>query len=343
MKKLLFIWILTLPGTCVLFAQTGGYAGEFTRMGFSPRGMAMGNALTAVTLPGSYAYYNPALAAIPGKDIQIDISTAALQFDRRLHMAGVRLPLPPSAGLSFTLLNTRVRDIDGRTTDGYHTGMLNTAEYQLTGSFAVRFSERVWAGVGIKYNHAVYHQQIPASTGIGLDAGLLVKLTPRLQAAVAIRDLLGSVNIDSSDLYGTDQALDRDQPFPVRSVIGLSWQITDRWLLSQDTELSFLSSERLTDEVSSQNGFDIPVTRRDDQTNQALFLRAGSQYQIHERFTLRSGMELLDAGSENRIQPSFGFSVHLPFDRYSPAIDYAIRREPGGFSTMHVFAIRLDI
>ncbi|PWN06585.1 hypothetical protein [Rhodohalobacter mucosus] len=343
MKKILIIALLLVTQKGLLLAQTGGYAGEFTRMGFSPRGMAMGNAMTAVTLPGSYAYYNPALAAMPGEDIQIDISTAALQFDRQLHSAAIRLPLPPTAGLSFTLLNARVRDIDGRTTDGYHSGMLNTAEYQLTGSFAVRFSKKVWAGVGIKYNHAVYHQQIPASTGIGIDAGLLIHLSSRLQAALAIRDLLGSVNIDSSELYGTDQALDRDQPFPVRSVVGLSWQVTDRWLLSQDTELRFQSSTRITDEISNQNGFEVPVTRRDEQTSRSLFLRAGSQYQIHDRFTLRSGLELLDAGSENRIQPSFGFSVHLPFDRYSPAIDYAFRREPGGFSTMHVFAIRLDI
>jgi hypothetical protein len=343
LKKLLVIAIFLFPQTGLLLAQTGGYAGKFTRLGFSPRGMAMGNAMTAVSVPGSYAYYNPALSAVPVEDIQIDLSTAALAFDRQLHMAAIRVPLPPSAGLSFTLLNARVKDIDGRTTDGYHTGMMGIAEYQLAASFAIRISEIVWSGVGIKYNHADYHRQIPAATGVGLDAGMIVKLFPNLQAALTVKDLLASFEIDSSELYGTDQALNNTQSFPVRTLLGLSWQISEQWMVSQDIELRFSSYTRLTEEIADQNGFDIPVPVREDQREQSLFFRTGTQYDIHERLTLRSGLEMVDAGGRNQFHPSFGFSVNLPFDAYSPAIDYAIRREPGRISTMHVFAIRLDI
>ena len=303
----------------------------------------MGNALSAVSVPGSYAYYNPALSAIPADDIQIDISTAALAFDRRLHMVGIRIPLPPSAGLSFTLLNARVSEIDGRTTDGYHTGMLGIAEYQLLGNFAIRLTENVWTGIGIKYNHGDYHQQIPAATGIGLDAGILVRFSPNFQAAITLKDLLASFEIDSSELYGTDQALNNTQSFPVRGILGISWQPAERWLVSQDIELRFSSYNRLTGEVVDRNGFDIPITLRENQKDRSAFFRTGAQFEIHERFTLRSGLELVDAGGENIFQPAFGFSIHLPFDTYSPAIDYAIRREPGRISTMHVFAIRLDI
>src|SRR6056297_2403234 len=71
-----------------LFSQenSGGFAGSFSRMGFSPRGMAMGNAMTSVVQEGSYSYYNPAFAALKSDMIQIDAGTALLPFDRRINM-----------------------------------------------------------------------------------------------------------------------------------------------------------------------------------------------------------------------------------------------------------------
>jgi hypothetical protein len=343
LNKLLCILFFLMMGSDLLLAQTGGFAGEFTRMGFSPRGIAMGNAMSAVTASGSYAYYNPAMAVHNRETIQADIATAALQFDRKLHMAGINVQLPPMAGLSISLLNARVSNIDGRTTSGYHTEMLSVAEYQLIGNFAIRFSEILQAGVGIKYNHANFHSDMPASTGLGLDAGLLIRINPQINAAFVVKDILGSYEIDTSELYGTDQPINRNQSFPTRFIAGISWQILDSWHMAIDTEIKIFEAERLREETIEQNGFPVTVTRREEVSGHNAFIRTGTGYHIHERITLRSGLEWMDIAGENIFQPSFGFSIHLPFDTFSPSIDYAIRREPNRISSMHVFAIRLDI
>ncbi|TVR16632.1 MAG: hypothetical protein EA391_07540 [Balneolaceae bacterium] len=339
---LLFILIASF-GAADAIAQSGGYAGSFSRMGFSARGMAMGNAMTAVHHEGSYAYYNPAMAAIPTETIQLDFSTAALRFDRQLHMVTANIQLPPSAGLSISLLNARVGNIDGRTSSGYHTGMLSVNEFQLIGNFAIRFSERIWAGVGIKYNLANYHTELPNSQNIGIDAGFRFALTNRLTFAVAIKDLLSEYRFDSSDLFGQNAGSVNVYSFPLRLITGTAYEVSDAWLLSFDAEFRFQSSDVLRADTTIRTMDGFPPMVRTEEISQTTFFRAGSRYSLHERVTIRAGFEFYDAGGENQLQPTAGFSLHLPYDRFSPSIDYAFVREPSQFSSMHVFSIRLHI
>ncbi|MCC5941756.1 MAG: hypothetical protein JJU37_09455 [Balneolaceae bacterium] len=324
-------------------AQSGGYAGSFSRMGFSPRGMAMGNALTAVHQEGSYAYYNPAMAAIPSETIQVDFSTAALRFDRRLHMITANIQMPPSAGLSISLMNARVGNIDGRTSSGYHTNMLSTNEFQLIGNFAIRFSEKVWAGIGIKYNLANYHPEVPNSQNVGIDAGLRIALNSNLTIAASVKDLLSEYRFDSTDLFGQTAGSVSSYNFPVRVIVGAAYDLSNDWLISMDTEFRFQQYDILRADPNRRNAAGFPPMVRAEETTQSTFFRAGSRYSIHERVTIRGGLEYYDIGGENQLQPSGGFSIHLPYDRFSPSIDYAFVREPSQLSSMHVFSIRLHI
>jgi hypothetical protein len=335
--------ILVLAAASPALAQSGGYAGEFTRMGFSPRGMAMGNAMSAVHQQGVYAYYNPALAAISSESVQADLSTAALRFDRRLHMASVHVHLPPMAGLSISVMNARVSDIDGRSSSGYHTGMLSTAEYQVSAGFGLQFHKRFLAGLGIKYNLADYHRDIASTGSIGLDIGILIKATDRLAAAFTIKDFLSGYEIDSSGLYGTERTTDGTLRFPLRIISGVSYTVSGRWLLSADLERRLAEAERLTTVTVDQNGFSVPVQRREPITEGFTYLRTGTAFDAHERVTARIGLQWADAGGENLVLPSFGFSLNLPFDRYTPSIDYAFVREPNQLTNMHVFSLRLNI
>lgn len=336
----LFFVILVMSGSVLtLSAQnsSGGFIGSFSRMGFSPRGMGMGNAMTSMTSEGSYSYYNPAFSAIQSDQIQVDAGTALLSFDRQLNMVQSHFQLPPSAGLSVSLLHGRVGNIDGRDLSGYHTGDLSTNEFQLSGNFGIRFSDLFWAGIGIKYNFARYHPEMPATSGIGLNFGVLIKPTSKLNMGITVQDLLASYRFDSSDLYGTDSS-NNQQFFPVRMIAGLSYQISNDWLISLDLENRrhpFESLSVLKDETQSIN--------RNEQTSSSHFLRTGTSYQLHERLTVRAGMQLNNLGETNDLQPAAGFSIHLPYDMLSPSIDYAFVREPSGFSTMHVFAIRLNL
>ncbi len=324
-------------------AQSGGYAGEFTRMGFSPRGMAMGNAMSAVHQQGVYAYYNPAMAAMISESVQADFSTAALRFDRRLHMAAVHVHLPPMAGISLSVMNARVIDIDGRNSSGFHTGMLSTAEYQLSAGFGLQFHERFMAGLGIKYNIADYHREVASTGSIGLDVGILFKATDRLAAAFTIKDILSGYEIDSSALYGTERSADGTLRFPLRIITGVSYAVSGRWLLSTDVERRVAEAERLITETVNQNEFPVPVQRRESITEGFTYLRAGTAVDVHERVTARTGLQWADTGGENLVLPSFGFSLHLPFDRFMPSVDYAFVREPNQLTNMHVFSIRLNM
>ena len=135
--RIQFIITLFLAITCsTVYAQAGGFPGEFSRIGFGPRGMSMGNAMVAIADEGSYAYYNPAIAARPPSDgIQIDISTSAMEFDRQLHNVNAQFKVSTDASFNFSLINARVTDIDGRTQSGFRTESLSTDEYQLISSF----------------------------------------------------------------------------------------------------------------------------------------------------------------------------------------------------------------
>ncbi len=185
--------------------------------------MAMGNAMNSVTSEGSYSYYNPAFAAIQSDFIQVDAGTAIISFDRRLNMVHSHFQLPPSAGLSISLLHGRAGKIDGRDLNGYHTENLSTNEFQLIGNFGIRFFNSFWAGIGLKYNMARYHPEMPTTTGIGIDLGILIKPLSKLHLGITVQDLLASYRFNSSELYGTDAA-NKQQFFPVRVITGLSNQ-----------------------------------------------------------------------------------------------------------------------
>jgi len=326
-----------------LLAQSGGYAGSFSRMGFSPRGMAMGNAMSAVQSEGSYSYYNPALSAQPADHIQFDLSTAALRFDRRLHMAHSHFNLPPSAGLSLSIINAGVKDIDGRTQSGYHTKYFSTNEYQFIGNFALRFSDAFWGGIGLKYNLSNFHRDIPNSSSVGLDLGFRVQIHPSVAAGFTVQDIIAEQNVNTSDLYGTERS-DNSQTFPTRFIAGISVDVTDSWLISLDMENRRQKAETVLLVTENDDGEPgQPRSIREDETSYSRFARMGTRFHAHERLTLRGGLQLLDIGEENVLQPSAGFSIHLPYDRFSPSIDYAFMREPSQLSTMHVFAIRLHL
>lgn len=302
----------------------------------------MGNAMTAVIQEGSYSYYNPALAAFKSDFIQVDGGTSSLRFDRRLNMLQSHFQLPPSAGLSVSLLHSRVGNIDGRDQNGYHTEYLSTNEFQVSGSFGLRFSKTFWAGIGLKYNLARYHPEVPVTSGLGIDLGILANPVQKLRLGISVQNLLASYQFNTSDLYATESSANIQQAFPIRILAGLSFEFSKDWMASLDFENRRQTFDSLPAAGDDQNPLGQSINR-EESSSTTQFIRAGTSYRLHERFTLRGGMQLNDLGEGNDLQPSAGFSIHLPYDTLSPSIDYAFVREPSGLSTMHVFAIRLNL
>lgn len=312
---LMLSFCLSLPA----FAQHGGEAGTFSRIGFGPRGMAMGNALVSVSGQGIYSYYNPALAAYAAAGNQIDFSTAAMSFDRNFNTANSTFRLPPTAGMTISLMNANVNNIDARSADGYDTGTLNTHEYQIAAALGVQLTEKLSAGLGLKYFLADYHTGLSTAKTLGLDLGLLYQFFDRFRAGAAIKDLLASYRWDSSPLYG-DESSARIDNFPKQLRIGTSYDVTSTLLLS-------LEGGRTIYKDNSKNN-----------------LRLGGSYHLHERITIRAGWQIDELSSpKNQNHGSAGFSIHLPFDLLSPSVDYAFIQEGNNISYMHTFGLRLNL
>ncbi len=330
MFRFALLTLFLLEPSALIFAQDGGYAGSFQRMGFGARGMAMGNAMTAVHTEGIYGHYNPALVAdtTHSNRNQVDIATAVMEFDRNLHMAGVHFHLPPKAGLGLQLINASVNGIDGRTSSGYHTEMLSTNEYQLHTQFAIRFHPSVWAGIGLKLTMADYHPDIRRPVSFGGDLGLKVTTGKRFTIGFTVQDLLSAYQWNASGLFGDELQRVTNQKFPIRIKSGIAYNVNKELLFACEFEYRI-------------NPADFQLT--DARRYNSKHVRLGTRYSIHERLSLRGGFRFIDLRYKKTPTLSAGFSVHLPFDRFSPSIDYAFIQEPNRIANLHVFALRLLI
>lgn len=322
-------------------AQTGGFAGSYTRMGFGPRGMAMGNTIGSVPEEGIYTHYNPALAAfIQGH--QVDIGVAAMSFDRSLNSFDATFQLPPKAGFEIGLLNSRVKNIDARTQSGYSNGKFSTDELQMFAAFGINLSDKVKAGLGVKLNYAHFYSGINSNLSTGIDLGLLFQPVKPLRLGVAVQDLLSSYHWDTTNFYTTNTGEQTKDNFPTRLRFDGSWRMMNsKLIIATEYEVRLQSSQIETVSVDTSGVF--PVERTDMssiQTSSSQW-RLGVAYRIHPRITLRGGWQFNDLKHPGYSQqPSLGFSIHLPFDRFQPSIDYAFVREPDGVANMHVFALR---
>ncbi len=323
-------------------AQPGGFAGASQRIGYDPISMSMGNAMTAVTSEGIFAYYNPALAAIKLDYIQTNLTVSSLSFDRIHQTAGVAFQLPPSAGLSINLTRTGVTDIDSRTLSGYPNGEFSTSEYQLHTAFALRMSSKVNAGVGFKINYANYHNDLDPATSVGLDLGILYQINTNLNFAFAIQDLLAEYRWNSADLYGQAQSRTVVNKFPTRFKWALAYQ-KETFSISTEYEIQALSSEANQEEIFIANGRPTLISSITELKTNAQQFRLGGSWDAHERVTLRAGYQIPDLSDSQSWGASSGFSVHLPFDTFSPSVNYAFVIEPNQVSNMHVFSIILRL
>lgn len=325
-----------------LFAQNGGFAGASTRIGFSARGMAMSNAMSATTSEGAFSYYNPAHSALEVGNGQTDFTVGALQFDRVFQSTGIKFQLPPSAGISFHLLRTGVNDIDGRTQSGYHTENFDISEYQLASSFGIRLSERMNGGIGLKFGLANYHEDLDNPVSLGVDLGILYEISPTINFAASVKDLFANYSWNSQQLYNLDQSRNVVNEFPTRIIFGLAWQ-SQEITVSGDFEIQAYKSEITQEEVFIDNGQPTVIGNTELINTSSTQFRLGTSWRAHERFTLRGGWNLPETTEIDSWGLSTGFSIHLPFDVFSPSIDYAFVMEPYRISNMHVFSIRLHL
>ncbi len=342
-KLLIFTSIFMLAVTFDGKAQNGGFAGAAFQSGFGPRGMAMSNAMGASTSEGVYPNYNPALAAVLQESNQIDLSVSSMEFDRVYQNMGAHFQLPPNAGIAFGIIRSGVKDIDARSLSGYPNGSFDISEYQLNTAFGIRFSPKFYGGVGIKLNYANYHEELTPATAVGMDIGFLYQFNERFNFGISVQDLFANYTWNSGDLYGQSQSRNVVNNFPSR----LKWAVSyhhEKLTINGDYELQVFSSEINKYELFFDgSGSPVTISNLETINTSSGQFKIGASWLAHERFTLRGGYRIADTKTDGSNSISAGFSVHLPFDRFAPSIDYAFVREPFGISNFHVFALRLHL
>jgi hypothetical protein len=300
-----------LLATAFVSAQNAGRAGAFARLGFGARGIGMGNAMTAVTSGDIATYYNPALSAFSDRRTA-SATFGILSFDRSLNFLSYTQSIKPTAGLSFGLINAGVSNIDGRDGDGVHTEDYSTFENQFYLAFSNRVSDRVALGAAIKLYYSKLFEEVKSST-VGFDIGICVKATDALTIGAAVIDFNSKYKWDTKSVYGVNGRPTEDK-FPTLRKLAVSYTFPGAGAL-------------VTAEIENSS-------------EQTTLFRFGAEYPVMENFSVRGGLDRLDAGSDaTGAKPTFGFSVRNSFNGWTPSLNYAFVVESFAPHGMHIITL----
>ncbi len=311
MKLITTLQIVFILFTQDMRAQTAGSAVAFARTGSGARGMAMGNAMTAVNTGDIQTYYNPALAAFSVGRIA-GLTFGLLSLDRYLNFVNYVQPIHPTAGISFGLINAGVRNIDGRDADGEKTGDLSTFENQFFLAFANRVADRLSLGVAVKLYYSKLYDQV-TSTTVGFDAGFCAQITDELSIGGALQDLGSKYKWDTKAIYDQNGKSTEDK-FPNLRRIGVAWRIpSSAGVISAEFENSSLSTN---------------------------VFRAGAEYYLVEYLSVRGGIDRIDGSDDaTGVKPTFGFTLRNSFIGWTPSVSYAYVFESFAPRGMHIITL----
>ena len=316
------------------------FAGEFSRVGFGARGIALGNAQAADVFRPASPWYNPAMAPLAtGQSIQGSVS--ALSFDRSLQFLQMGAPLQQRAGFAAGLVHASVSNIDGRDNSGFHTGMLSIDEFAGFLSFGLRFSERMSAGINLQFFQSDLYDGLTPARTVGVDLGLAYRAAEDWAVALVFDDLLARYSWDGSAVGGSGTEV--TDSFPRRIRLGVAhrrWN--DRWLFLAEAESRTSSATWVT--LTPRILGDSAARIREESTlkMQETRFRTGVEMIPLEGFAVRAGAEQLGHETLGSFRPSAGFSAEQPVGELRIQVDYAFgwEAQAGGrmhFVTLHFF------
>lgn len=303
-----FKYILLLVLSNVTFAQLGGNPGAFTRMGFSARGISMGNAMTSVIQGDVTGFYNPAISAFQNKHL-INLSYSFLSFDRKLNFISYtknfKFPNQKSggAGVTFSWINAGVSDIDGRDIDGFHTENYSVYENQFMFAPAIQVSEKFAFGIGFKLYYSKLFEGVK-STSIGFDVGALYMLNEKITLGLSVKDINSKYEWNTNDIYGQYGNTTKDK-FPLLYTLGVSYNLPMNFGL---VSLDFQSSNKKSN-----------------------IIRMGIEVRPVKDFAFRGGFDRFDFNSSDKFGNSsfmFGLGYQKELKLMIVGIDYAFVMEP---------------
>jgi hypothetical protein len=273
--------------------------------------MGMGNALTAVISHEITSYYNPALPSF-AESCSVSATYGFLSLDRRLGFLNYTQAIRPTAGLSAGIIYSGIHDIDGRDSDGEQTGTYSTSEYQFFFAFSNKFTEQLSVGIAVKLFYNNLFQDATATT-IGVDAGLIYKVTESLTVGAVIQDIDAKYRWDTSSLYGRSGTTTTDS-FPLLRRLAAAYRLP-----------------------GGRGDVAVEVENNNQGTT---LIRAGAEIVAMEYLTVRGGVDRMQTTkNDNGVKPSLGFTVQRGFEGLSPSLSYAYVFEPFSTSGMSIVSI----
>lgn len=310
-------------------SKVNSSAGAFTRLGFGPRGIAMGNSLSAIKEGDLSSYYNPAVSVFQNGNV-FQSGYSFLSLDRKLNFVSFtrrfdfyskrdsavenRKPRT-SAGVCVGLINSGVTNIDERDNQGFKKGTLSTSENQFYVALSIKFSEKIAAGFSTKFYYYKLYQDI-TSTSLGFDLGLLYSYTKNIAFSAVLTDLNSKYKWDSSPLYDIDGAITENK-FPTGKKIGISYYLDEYKVLT-----------------AGEYYFDNFGTK---------MFRVGAEYSPLDDLFLRGGIDnyQLNNGDEP-VKPSFGIGYSKAIASVVVGFDYAFMYEPYSAQDRHIIGAHIN-
>lgn len=291
----------------------GGRAGAASRFGFGADAIGTGNARAANSARDVSFIHNPSLAAFQSTPT-VSIGTSFLSLDRTLNTISYATPLPPTAGLAFSIMNAGVSAIDGRNSIGEHTTTYSVSENAFGLAFGVRPIPQLAIGVGAKL---LYYRLVEglSSTTVGVDAGASYLVNEEITVGAVIRDINSKYRWDTGALYGRNGRQTTDL-FPKRTILAARY--APSWV-------------------------DAAVSGEWEYVADGSIFRAGAEVIVHPMVVLRAGIDGMSPEEALGTRWSAGFTLQNVGIPWNPTFDYAFVAEPYAPSAAHVISLRLHL
>ncbi|MDQ3020701.1 MAG: hypothetical protein M3R36_09035 [Bacteroidota bacterium] len=324
MKKYFLTILFFASAVSVCEAQLGSYAGAFSRMGFSARGLAMSNAMVSNVFGDVNGIYNPALATFQDDGL-VNLGYTFLSQDRKLNFVGFTKKIKLSgkqeggAGITAAWINAGVTDIDGRDNDTRSIGSLSTFENEFYLGTAFILDEKISIGVGFKLYYSGLYTDITA-TSFALDLGGIYKANSNLAFGFLVKDLGAKYEWQTSDLYGSNGNTTTDK-FPKVVDLGATY------LLPKNLGLASIGLQQYFNPSSEADSNGVVP----DKSNNTV-LRFGFEINVLSQVKFRAGLGRMDFNSDDftgNLEPSFGLGLNKNFSKsINLGIDYSFQLEP---------------
>lgn len=315
-------------------AQTplAGAPGSYSRLGSDAFSASAGNAVTA--FPGLYAsaFTNAALPAV-SRVKYFSASSFSLGLEREIYSVYGMNPVGPSGAVAYGLHYFNSGPIDFRNNNGEKLESGSASELTGLFGFSLGLSKLpVVIGVNLKYRYASLYKDIPATSGFGIDAGILWKTRwPGLLIGFSVQDLNTQYRWDTKEIYDENANTTLDY-FPVRYRLGASYDLS-RFSIKLLGEYEHWTYRTQARSFSVTEG-NFPVSKlstENEVENSGNMLRFGGIWTPVESFSFRAGIDRMDLSYEKTdIRPGFGFRYEHQTGFLNPIIDFSYLLDQNG-------------